>query len=125
MRYLSLDLGSKHVGVAISHEGQIVLPLATVKPFQIVSVINQYHPDILVIGQPTSGPLFQAALTLKQNLEKQFSLKIILHPEDFSSRIGAQKLVEGNFSRSKRQNSRHQAAAAVILQDFLDSLCYN
>ena len=126
---LCLDLGTAHTGLAISHEGILAEPLTTIFESQkekligkLIPIVGQNHPDTIVIGTPNHGPLVKEALDLKMELEKIFSGKIVLFPEDFSSRSAKSLLKDTGKTLSKRKTVEHQTAAAIILEDYLDSL---
>ena len=125
MTYLSLDPGLSQIGVAISHEGKLAQPLATIEAHNLINqiklLIEKHRPDTLVIGEPDPGPVADLALVLKDEIGRFFKGKIILHPEDLSSKEAAKKMIEGGVARQKRQKGEHAAAAALILQDFLDT----
>ena len=125
MIYLALDLGLSKIGVAISHEGKLAQPLTTIKAHNLIShikpLIEKYHPDELIIGEPDSGPVRDLATALKDEISRLFTGKIILHPEDLSSQEAAKKMVEGGMPKHRRQEGNHAAAAALILQDYLDT----
>ncbi|MBI2326104.1 Holliday junction resolvase RuvX [Candidatus Collierbacteria bacterium] len=122
--YLSLDPGLSQIGVAISHEGKLTEPLTTLESHDLINqikvLIKKYHPDVIVIGEPNSGPIKDMALVLHDEIKSVFSREIVLHPEDLSSQEATQKMVEGGMAKQRRQEGNHAAAAALILQDYLD-----
>ena len=124
MIYLALDPGLSKIGVAISHEGKLAQPLTTIEAHNLINqikpLIEKYHPDELIIGEPNSGPVRDLATALKDEISRFFTGKIILHPEDLSSQEAAKKMVEGGVPKHRRQEGNHAAAAALILQDYLD-----
>jgi len=124
MTYLSLDPGLAQIGVAISHEGKLAQPLTTIEAHNLINqikpLIEKYHPDELIIGEPNSGPVRDLATALKDEISHFFTGKIILHPEDLSSQEAAKKMVEGGMPKHRRQEGNHATAAALILQDYLD-----
>lgn len=125
MIYLALDPGLVQVGVAISYEGQLAEPLTTFAAHQLLDhvsgLIRQYHPDVIIIGQPASGPVKDLAFVLQDEIKRIFSGKIMLHPEDLTSREAVKKMIEGGKPVSKRRLTEHAAAAALILTDYLES----
>ena len=125
MIYLALDLGLSKIGVAISHEGKLAQPLTTIEAHNLINqikpLIEKYHPDELIIGEPNSGLVRDLATALKDEISHFFTGKIILHPEDLSSQGAAKKMVEGGMPKHRRQEGNHAAAAALILQDYLDT----
>lgn len=121
MRYLSIDLGNKRVGIAISTEN-IAFPHAVITRVELVSWLKKYfktHADIEKIivwlpydlyGQDTR----QLDKTLKF-IEKLTNIfpekKIIGHDERFSSFQAADGF----------NDHRDDIAAQCILQSYLDS----
>jgi putative transcription antitermination factor YqgF len=130
MKYLAFDLGRTHTGVAISYEGQISSPLATLNSSslaelerQIIHLIDSENPNVIIIGQPATGPFFTIAETIHQQLKSHLPhLECHLHPEDLTSEIAKKKLFESQAKKSRRQTITHAAAAAIILDDFLENL---
>jgi len=126
--YLCIDPGLSHTGFAISDSTHLVQPLTTIHtqdPDQILaktlSIIKEYKPNHLVIGQPSFGPIRSLAQNLFNALKPQFKGQIHLFSEDLSSKRAIKKLVQSGGSKHSRRHKKHSAAAAVILQDFLDS----
>ncbi len=126
MIYLSLDPGLSQVGVAISHEGKLAQPLTTLPAYQLVDhvkkLIDQHHPDEIIIGEPHSGPIKDLSIILHDEIKRVFSGKVVFYPEDLSSQEATKKMVEGGMAKQKRQGGNHAAAASLILQDYLDLL---
>ena len=120
MNYLCLDPGLKHTGIAISTDGILAQPITTINAENIGSLISKlepaisrHKPDIIIVGQPNSGVMVSFAKNLQAELSKRHGSKIILYPEDLSSKI---------LDRIKKvPDPKHHLAAAVILQDYLDS----
>ena len=125
MVYLSLDPGLAQIGVAISHEGKLAQPLATIPAHNLINqikpLVEKYHPDTIIIGQPDPGPVADLAVALKEKIGHFFTGKIVLHSEDLTSQEAVQKMVEGGMAKQRRQEGSHAAAAALILQDHLDT----
>jgi putative transcription antitermination factor YqgF len=126
---LCLDVGTAHTGLAISHEGILAEPLATIFESKLDKLIGKLlpfiaktHPDTLVIGVPEHGPLVAYAGKVKTELEKIFSGEIVLFSEDLSSRSARSLLKETGKTLVRRKKGEHQTAAAIILEDYLDSL---
>ncbi|MFZ2202437.1 MAG: RuvX/YqgF family protein, partial [Microgenomates group bacterium] len=105
--------------------GKLAQPLTTIEAHNLINqiepLIEKYHPDTLVIGEPDPGPVRDLAIVLKDEVGRFYKGRIILHPEDLSSQEAAKKMLEGGIAKQKRQKDEHAAAAAVILQDYLDT----
>jgi len=126
---LCLDLGTAHTGIAISHEGILAEPLATIYESKLnklieklISFISENHPDTIVIGIPNHGPLVEYANNLKKEIQNNFSGEVVLFSEDLSSRSARSLLKETGKTLVRRKHDEHQTAAAIILEDYLDSL---
>lgn len=126
---LCLDPGTAHTGLAISQEGILATPLATIyeKDLELLTgklrlFLERFHPDIIVIGIPEFGPVVNFAKDLGDRLKMDFSGEIIFHQEDLSSGAARHTMKELKKTLVKRKKEEHQTAAALILQDFLDSL---
>ncbi len=120
MNYLCLDPGLRHTGVAISTDGILAQPVTTVTTDSLSSLVSklepiifQHKPELIIIGQPNSGEIVSFADNLQVELSRRHNMRIILYPEDLSSKI-SEKI-------NKNLISKHHLAAAVILQDYLDS----
>jgi len=128
MKYLCLDLGTAHTGIAISEEGELATPLSTIFERnldllvgKLTAVIAKTNPDIIVIGSPDHGPLVHYAQDLSDKLEQIFSGQIVFYDEDLSSKKALSTLSNTKKSHSQKKQIEHQTAAAHILQDYLDN----
>jgi putative transcription antitermination factor YqgF len=125
---LCLDLGTAHTGIAISYEGILAEPLATIFESKLdkligklIPYIAKINPETIVIGVPDHGPLVKYANDFKAELEKIFSGDIVFFSEDLSSRSAKTILKDTGKTLARRKIAEHQTAAAIILQEFLDS----
>lgn len=129
MKYLCLDLGTAHTGIAVSEEGVLATPLATIFERdedvligKIISIIAQNNPDFLIVGVPEHGPLVKYANHIGEKLKEYFEGEIIYFEEDLSSKKAQKTLDRTSKSHQQKKQIEHQTAAAHILQDYLDSL---
>lgn len=128
-KYLCIDPGLSHSGIAISDSTKLVQPLTTIHEknskkmlVRILSIINEQNPNQVIIGQPLFGPINKIAQELFIAIKQQFNGEIVLFPEDLSSKIASRKLIQSGSSKQTRRHRQHTVAAAIILQDFLESL---
>lgn len=126
---LCLDLGTAHTGIAISREGILADPLATIyesKKEKLIGKLTPYiaknDPSVIVIGVPHHGPLVRYAEEIKEEIEKIFSGEVILFSEDLSSRSARSLLKETGKTLERRKKAEHQTAAAIILAEYLDQV---
>ena len=137
-RLLGLDIGAKTIGVAVCDpDRSFASPLCTLKrhPFsQTAKNLQQLIKDnaaaALVIGLPlnmngTEGPRCQAARDFATHFLRQRDIAIVFWDERLSTASAERAMIEADLSRRQRAQAIDQAAAAVILQNFLDYLRLN
>ena len=136
MRIMGLDVGSKTVGVAISDAfGWTAQGLKTIQineaieEFgfnQVGDLIGEYEVNKIVVGLPknmngTIGPRGEACQIYADELEKRFSIPVVLWDERLTTVAAERILLEADVSRKKRKKVIDKMAAAMILQGYLDS----
>ncbi len=126
---LCLDPGTAHTGLAISQEGILATPVGTIYEKdldrlvgKLIPYLAQFSPDKIVIGVPEYGPIVAFARDLSQKLHGVYAGEIIFYQEDLSSGIARKTMKDLKKTLVKRKREEHQTAAALILQDYLDSL---
>lgn len=134
MRVLSLDVGERRTGVAISDPGGVLarpLTTLTVPPradslaAALQPLIAEHEVQHLVVGLPRRlsgrhGPEAEAMSALAAELGSRLQLPVTLWDERLST-VEAQRLLDEQGGRGKRRRQRLDSiAAAVILQGFLD-----
>jgi putative holliday junction resolvase len=119
MNCLSIDYGSKRIGLALSTDGFI-------EPFSVVKndlkvleylkkIIIQYKIEKIFVGL-SEGLFAQKTLEFVQFLKKNISLPIETVEESIST-IEAQNIFKANKKHQKDYHNKIDAiAAAVILQ---------
>lgn len=134
MKIMGLDFGEKRMGVAISDPGgKLARPLVTLtrpkeRPWLdlLEPLIRQHGPDEIVIGYPrrldgSPGTLAAAVEELARGLGRISGVSVVLRDESLTTIEAAAKLAESGMRRRARRKKIDTAAAAVILQDYLDS----
>lgn len=135
MRILGLDIGDKRIGVAISDPEQILAsPLTTVvikddneEAFRSISDIVAIHKvQRVVIGLPYSmdGSIGKQAIKVKgfaSKLASYITMDIVFRDERLSTVAADRLLIEAGRKNRKHKELRDAAAAAFILQGYLDS----
>lgn len=135
MRNLGLDIGDRRIGVAISDREQILAsPLVTIvrddddKAIEaIVALVNKYEVQRIIIGFPYSlngnvGKQANKVQAFADKLSQRTKVDIQLRDERLSTVAVDRLLVEAGMKSKKRKEQRDAAAAAFILQGYLDSL---
>ena len=133
MKKMALDYGDIRIGIATSDAlGMIASGLETYVRkseeqdiLHIVSLIEQYKIDTVVIGLPlkmdgTEGHRAEVTRAFGEQLQKHTAVKIVYQDERLSSVSAEEILIEGNMRREKRKLVIDQLAAAIILQSYLD-----
>ena len=140
MKILSLDLGDKWVGSAISDElGMTCKPYKTVELKETVSFLKEIikKEDIkkIIVGYPKTNKGMQSEQTIRimsqqKELENKLKkdgfegLEWILWDERLSSKR-AEKVSTKKFKTPEEKQKSHSVAAAFILQSYLDYLAFS
>jgi putative Holliday junction resolvase len=133
VRVLGLDVGSKTIGVAVSDElGLAAHPVRTVRRQgmvkdvpAILALCRELEATAVVVGLPYDlegqvGHRAERVLAFVELLRAAGAPPIEMWDERFSTVVAEDRLREANVSRKKRKAVIDQAAAVVILQDWLD-----
>lgn len=140
MRAIGLDFGLRRVGVAVSDASQtLARPLRTLQRSpslkeavqQVVDVVegiaaDEDGADVVVIGLPRrldGSPTDQTAHVQQfvDALRVRIALPIVLQDERLSSHEAEGRLAANERDWRVRKTKLDAAAAAVILQDYLDA----
>lgn len=134
-RWLAVDPGGRHLGVALSDPlGLAARPLTTLRHVsraqdaaRLVALAEEHGADGLLVGQPlddddaAAGPLARHAARLAEALRALTDKPVVLVDESGSSREARALLLAGGKTRRARRELEHAAAAAAILQSYLDA----
>ena len=135
VRALGLDLGSKRVGVAIGDRtGTIASPLQVLQRSgdvkrdheAIAKLVLEEEADIVVIGLPlnmngSSGPAAQAAIDEAAALATVVGVPVVTFDERRTTVTADQAMMEFKMRAQARRRIVDKIAAAVMLQNWLDS----
>jgi putative Holliday junction resolvase len=135
MRTLSLDYGSKRIGVAMCDEmGIAAYGISTIIRRNrkqtleaLAELISKYDVKKIVIGYPirldgTKGIQCEKVDHFAGVLEAAFSLPVIKWDETLTTREADDILLMANVRREKRKKVVDQLAATLILRGYLTSL---
>ena len=138
MRVLGVDLGRRRVGLAISDPtGMLARPLATIAVEAAADALEKVVGEItrlgaqedglaaVVVGVPsrldgTSTIETSQATAFIDALKARTSLPVVGEGERLTSREAESRLAVRERDWRKRKQQLDAAAAAVILQDYLD-----
>lgn len=135
MRILALDHGTKRIGVAVSDEMKMIatpLEYTPAEPFagflaRLREIIREKEVELIIVGMPRNmdGSYGPAALRVQEFvavLKDAITIPIKTLDERLTT-VQAQKfLIQGNVRREKRKEKVDKTAAAILLQNYLDSL---
>jgi putative Holliday junction resolvase len=130
-RVIALDVGERRIGVAVSDPtGTLATPHSVIRrrskveDFAAVArLVIELEVERVVVGLPLSlngevGPQARRVSRYAQALAQRLDVPVELHDERYSTITADALLTE---SGRKRRVPIDAAAAAVILQDYLDS----
>ena len=134
-RVLGIDWGESRIGLALSDELQILAsPLETLtrragKRFpmpRFLELVGAHQPVGLVVGLPLTGegeegPAAAAARELAAGAARRTGLPGAFHAERFSTARALGIIREQGGSTRGRKGDVDALAAAILLQQFLDS----
>lgn len=139
MRVVALDLGSRRVGVAVSDAGGIMAtPYGTIERSgdvgadraKVADIVSEVGARLVVVGLPLSldgsiGPAAAAALAEAEALREVVGVPVECQDERMSSVSANRALSAAGVTGRRRRRARQagavdQAAAAVVLQSWLD-----
>ncbi len=134
MKWLAVDPGEVHLGLAVCDEAGIVArPFATLRHVaraedarRIVAAAVDQGAGGIVVGialtaEGEVGPQGRKAERLAAALRAQTDLPVVLHDEWGSSQAARDQLRANGRSRRARATGEHAAAAATLLQSYLDA----
>ncbi|HVM32416.1 MAG TPA: Holliday junction resolvase RuvX [bacterium] len=132
-RWLSLDLGSVRIGVALSDPlGLTAQPLMVLKSegvqkdiAAIGNLVNEKEANRVIVGLPFNMDGTESATTQKvrdftAKLAGRLNVPVFFVDERLTSKQAERLMIEGGAKREKRREKIDQVAAALILQSALE-----
>jgi putative Holliday junction resolvase len=133
-RKLALDIGDKRIGVAVSDEtGTLAHPLTTItraskrQDFErIARLAAEQGVECVVAGYPRSlsgdeGPQAQRVRRYVEALAATLPVPVELWDERYTTVEATERLIDAKRRRPRDRGQLDAAAAAIILQDYLDA----
>jgi putative holliday junction resolvase len=138
VRALAIDLGSRRIGLAVSDpSGILARPLDVIEArggaqvSRVVDAIGRVAAeedglDLVVVGLPrrldgTPNEQTAAVTAFVAALRRRITQPVVLQDERLSSIEAESRLAVGDRDWRSRKKKLDAAAAAVILQDYLDA----
>ncbi len=131
MRYLGIDYGNKHIGLAIGDdETKVAVPLETffnkgidVFCSEIQRIAQYENIGKCVVGVPALGAVFHEQRDVIENvvehMRKTLSIPVAKMDESFTTREAQHLLREDGGAPD---TDEHAVAAMLILQSYLDRI---
>ena len=133
-RILALDIGDKRIGVAVSDElGLLARPLLTITRAskredleRVTRLVTGHQAEHVVAGYPRSlsgdeGPQAQRVRRYVEALAAVLPVPIELWDERLTTVEAQRRLLDAGRRKPRDRGQLDAAAAAVILQDYLDA----
>jgi putative Holliday junction resolvase len=133
-RLMGLDYGDKTIGIALSDElGWTAQGLEVIRRSssekdmaRLRELIAQYSVHELVVGLPknmnnTIGPRAEMCIAFAESLQQLFEMPVHLWDERLTTVSAQRMLIAADVSRKKRKQVIDKMAAALILQNYMDS----
>ena len=125
MKYLSIDYGTKRVGLATSDDsGVMAFPLRVLLnsrslPAHIAKICRDEHIDTIVMGESLNfqnkhNAIMSEVIPFVEKLESEFGLSVVYMNEVLSTQEAMH--IQGDNSEND------SSAAAIVLQSYLDKV---
>ncbi|MDD2386418.1 MAG: Holliday junction resolvase RuvX [Bacteroidales bacterium] len=137
-RYLSLDIGRKKTGIAVTDTSRIIASaLITVPTFELEQYLQSYFEknevEKIIVGMPvqmnnTASESVKYIQPVLNRLKKMFKdLEFIEVDERFTSKMAFQTMIDVGIKKEKRKDKTtvDKISATIILQSFLEKEKYN
>ena len=135
MRLMALDIGDRRIGVALSDPGRTlsrglqVIQRRSIEADMalIASLVSEHEVERIIVGHPLrlDGSVGEQARRVEEyagELEEAVGVPVVFWDESYSTERARQVMIEAGRKRADRKKRLDAVAAAVILQDYLDSL---
>lgn len=132
-RAMSLDVGTKTIGIAVSDPlGITAQPVTTIRRAGLESdladlrgLIDVYNVSCLVVGYPrnmdgSTGEQARYVERFVESLRAVIALPVDLVDERLTTRVASRAMMDLNVKAKRRKEIIDQQAAALILQTWLD-----
>ena len=129
---MGLDIGDKRIGVALSDPGEILAsPLTIIERSDeeqyigaVIDIITQHEVGKIIVGLPRSmaGTIGHQAAKVEafvEQLRNNTQIPIEFRDERLST-VSARQLLQHTGRKTKKKTRYDAAAAAVILQGYLE-----
>ena len=129
---VALDVGTQTIGIATAQEdGGIPSPHSTLSRkgvkkdvAKLIHILGELNATVLVVGLPlelddTEGRSARLARQIGDALDASTDLPLHYQDERYSTVVATERLQAAGYDGHQRKRIIDQAAAAVILEDYL------
>lgn len=131
-RILGLDHGDVRIGIALSDPTAFLAsPLGVIKnsrtaAAEVASLAKEHQVEKIVVGLPRNmngsfGPAAEKVRAFMQQLKEKTEIPIVEWDERLSTVSAHKALREAGLNGKRRKSVVDQAAAQIILQNWLDA----
>ncbi len=131
MRYLAIDYGDKHTGLAVCDPAETIASPLTVIDGQkglldkIARIATAENVEAIVLGLPlnmddSTGPRARLVLKFAEQLKNHLQIPVHFQDERLTTFAAEDKIAPANLSRKKKKKRLDAIAAAQILETFLE-----
>ncbi|MBU1078827.1 MAG: Holliday junction resolvase RuvX [Spirochaetes bacterium] len=133
-KFLGIDVGTKRTGVSISNTAKTIAFPHKVIPFkgkeellqEIEKIISEENIIRIIIGNPLNTRGERSSLTkntfeIIDYLKKSIELETVMQDEKYSTQKAHTDLYSMKMNWKKRKQVVDKVAAAIILQNYLES----
>ena len=130
-KVLGVDCGTKRVGVAMSDGLRMLASPHSVFERDdsvegIAGLVEANDVDLIVVGLPAGLAGVETRSTedarnLGEELRRRTGVDVEFFDERFTTRMAESSLIESGMKRRDRRATVDKVAAAIILQDYLDT----
>jgi putative Holliday junction resolvase len=130
---LAFDFGTRRIGVALGNAlTRIARPLTTIDREEgaarfeaIASLIDEWRPDILIVGRPLHADGSEHEMTARaerfaRQLSGRFGLQVTCVDERYTTLAADAELAGAGVRGRRRKAARDAVAAQLILQGWFD-----
>ena len=133
MKLLGIDYGLKRIGLAFS-QTSLAEPLAVVRLSdkdrlarqnnlllkKIFSLCQKHQVEKIIVGLP-EGKMAVRAKQFGKKLSAFTKLPVVFQDETLTTQEAVDKMIQAGKRQKARQEKKDAVAAALILQNYLDS----
>ncbi len=126
MKYASIDIGLKRIGVALCLSSDIVTPYEAIlrknrdqAAHDVDAFLNAWEIECLVVGLPQSGSSCEEMQRRIKHFVGLLKFKgIVIYQDEYGSSCEAKEMMQG-IVRQKRDGRIDSMAAKVILERYM------